>query len=548
MSISLEPYPTPPGFLQWFREVLAEQGSVVQLFIDPETDLEIGVFLPTLKQQISYALSPGQPPGSPPPALRVHDAGIQDLGLPPTSEQALTRGSPTHSSQEYGSDLDEAALTQLEQSIHAGAGSPVTTGELVYKSTHKNRRRLKRLAEERARSRNRVTKSRPRPSRRQQLLAQNVVSESDSDPVIPPANTAQQSQVVPKAPLAIDPWFNEVLARHSTIKPSLQTKMKKAAVAIAGRRAVQDWQDFFQCWREKGLLTSRPASRGQPLLRLQTLPNEIVHFYYIYDEVRTADTATSFKAITHRCRMVRLFHLYCQAESVPVEDEPPLERGQTRQSQRKRFLFSLLYPASEGIKDVAKNESSKSDWNAFTKRLSAATRWQMLVEEFGYGVLGLIPEELVPNRWIQRGMSDPEFAIWIRAVTHFNPKCRTACQNWGTELARAIAGQLPSRKKRTLESVGEKALSGYQDPQSLFCEEVGQSGDENLLPSVSQPLQQQDPGEAVLSFFGEMDMSRVDQSLELTSYQQTILDTLDPQHLDNLGVPFSSQSTALFLD
>ena len=145
-------------------------------------------------------------------------------------------------------------------------------------------------------------------------------------------------------------------------------------------------------------------------------------------------------------------------------------------------------------------------------------------------------------------MSDPKFAIWIRAILHFNPKCRAACQNWGTELSHALAGQLPSRRRRTLESIGEKALDGYQDPQSLFYEEVAPSGDENRLPDSSQPFEQQDPGEAVLSFFGEMDTAWIDQSLELTSNQQTILDTLNPQHLENLGISFSSQSTALFFD
>ena len=134
-----------------------------------------------------------------------------------------------------------------------------------------------------------------------------------------------------------------------------------------------------------------------PLVRLQMLPREIALFYYAYDEVKTADTATNFKAITHRCRMVKLFHLYYKAESVYIEGEPPLLHGQTQTAQRKQLLFNLLYSRYEGIKDVAKNEASKLDWNAFAKRLSAATRWNTILQELGYGVLGLIPKELVPN-------------------------------------------------------------------------------------------------------------------------------------------------------
>jgi hypothetical protein len=41
-----------------------------------------------------------------------------------------------------------------------------------------------------------------------------------------------------------------------------------------------------------------------------------VHFYHCYDEVRTADMAMSFKAITYRGCLVKLYHLYNAAESV----------------------------------------------------------------------------------------------------------------------------------------------------------------------------------------------------------------------------------------
>ena len=87
--------------------------------------------------------------------------------------------------------------------------------------------------------------------------------------------------------------------------------------------------------------------------------------------------------------------------------------------------------------------------------------------------------------------------------------------------------------------MGEKALSGYQDPQNLFCDEIGQSGDEIQPLGLSQPMEELDQGELLLSFFGGMDTAWTDQSLELTSNQQTMLDTLNPQHLENLGVSFS---------
>jgi hypothetical protein len=61
--VNFHPRQTSPGLLQWFREVVDKQGVHVQVFIDPETDLELGIFLPTatIKQRIEKALPQEQP-------------------------------------------------------------------------------------------------------------------------------------------------------------------------------------------------------------------------------------------------------------------------------------------------------------------------------------------------------------------------------------------------------------------------------------------------------------------------------------------------------
>jgi hypothetical protein len=268
------------------------------------------------------------------------------------------------------------SLTQLEKSIPVNPQQPINEQNLVYQSTSKNRKWQQKRAEKEAKldavREGRVAKPTRRSRERKQLSARRVIPDSTDSEAAGEEELRGKSQRDDRTP-AVDPWFDGVIAKHRPLKPSLQSKMKKAAMAIAGRRAVQDWQDFFRCWREKGLLTSSPTSRDGclPLVRLQTLPAEIARFYYAYDKVKTADTATSFKAITHRCRMVQLFKLYYAAESVQIIDEVEPQPGLTRQAQRKRFLFDLLHPGSEGIRDIAKNEASKSDWNAFTSRLGS---------------------------------------------------------------------------------------------------------------------------------------------------------------------------------
>jgi hypothetical protein len=172
--------------------------------------------------------------------------------------------------------------------------------------------------------------------------------------------------------------------------------MKKYALAIAGQKAVQDLHDFFRYWGDKGLSTSQPTSRNgsQPLQQMQALPlpPEFTRFYHVYNQVKTAETAASFQAIMYRCRMVELFKLYRTAEAVPLADEPVYHVGQTRRARRKRSLFHFLHPGFEEVEDPATNRASKRDWYDFTKRLSAATRWQIISEALRYGA-GTDPRE-----------------------------------------------------------------------------------------------------------------------------------------------------------
>ena len=62
LMIDFLPWTTPLGSVQWFREVMVDRGVDVQLFADPETGLEMGVFLPTTptKRRILEALGAGQ--------------------------------------------------------------------------------------------------------------------------------------------------------------------------------------------------------------------------------------------------------------------------------------------------------------------------------------------------------------------------------------------------------------------------------------------------------------------------------------------------------
>jgi hypothetical protein len=457
--VNFHPRQTSPGLLQWFREVMDKQGVHVQVFIDPETDLELGVFLPTatIKQRIEKALRQEQPVSRQVSQQQQQGPLLPQLLLPPPPPLGLAqRGNkprgqsePPRLCQAYGSDLDETSFWRLEKEIPSRPELPaVASQDLIFRTTNKDRKKLQRQAEKGAAKSNAVVGGRvakgkeKRQARAQPLFVARAVDSTASE----------EETANPQPPAVVDPrfaewiFFQRMMEHEVDISIPLETKMKNYALAIAGPKAVQDWHD----WRAKRLLTSQPTSRNgsepqpqpQPQL-VQQLRGVFLHFYHAYDRVKTIDTAMNFDPIIYRHRMVQLFQLYNAAESFRLTPEPVQRIG------RKRILFRLLYPGFEGVGDLATNPASKLDWDDFTRRLSAATRWQRISRELGYGALVLIPESIVTRGWIERGTTDAQFAIWLRAILRFNREGHMACLRLSKELDRMVRAGCHNAPVRT---------------------------------------------------------------------------------------------------
>jgi hypothetical protein len=350
-------------------------------------------------------------------------------------------------------------------------------------------------------------------------------------------------------------WFERdaITYRTPEVESGLRKSMVTMAMKIAGKETARAWKEYFVTWREKGQITSRPTSRGGDALLVRyrgTLPPEITRFYQAYGDVRTADALRSFKAIAHRARLVQLHQYYNQAMGVSLPQLPPPRTGVTLRAQRKEWLFSLLHPEHDMIPDVKRDPRSRPDWNAFTSQLRYATRWQKLAAEFGYGILGLIPDEAVPASWVQRTLNESQFELWIRVIDHFNPRCRTASVNWTYVVSKAIARQRPSRKKMRLEEVGSTSPDLVQDPTAFFCVdgEAGPSEDESGEPSSSLPLNIEAQEEIMRDFFQSIDQVSILPGPQLGPEQQTPswdAFPLPPLEYSGSSSTFSSQGSQL---
>lgn len=188
-------------------------------------------------------------------------------------------------------------------------------------------------------------------------------------------------------------------------------------------------------------------------------------------------------------------------------------------------MFNLLHPTLSGIADVDAKGASKQRWEAFTNRLRFAKRWYTLQEELGYGVLALIPERVVPNRWVQKELSATEFAVWIQAIKHFRPGYNPAAQRWRKTIEHALNGLRPSRSIKTIEGITPADLRGYNDTSTLFYDDE-ESEDENPLP-LSQVARQGEKKQAVMSFLGDIGLEGTNQGSLFTEEEQQVFSNFD---------------------
>lgn len=259
---------------------------------------------------------------------------------------------------------------------------------------------------------------------------------------------------------------------------------RNKAKAVGGRHAVQEWRELFCYWRANMTLRSRPNSQcnDHALVRAPSTESELVEkFCHVYRQITQADTIVTFRAIARRCQMVELDDYYRQVAGLATGERRT--RGKKKISEGKQHLFDLLYPQFQGLGVIPAKagdaravveggrEPSREGqlaWNRFTTKLASAKRWKDLTVEFGFGILGLIPEAQVGNKWVEKGLkNNAQFQTWLGAIRRFNPGCKAASEGFSRRLVRGLQGLGPPSRLQ-LEDITDHDLGSHADPQALF--------------------------------------------------------------------------------
>lgn len=87
-------------------------------------------------------------------------------------------------------------------------------------------------------------------------------------------------------------------------------------------------------------------------------------------------------------------------------------------------------PAHQGNDQKLRNQAKKAiweekkppcSWKAYNARLKRSRRWYQAAETLGWGLLVLIPADIVTPNWVEQTLRAAEWDIWLQLVQRVNP-------------------------------------------------------------------------------------------------------------------------------
>lgn len=152
-------------------------------------------------------------------------------------------------------------------------------------------------------------------------------------------------------------------------------EIHRAARAIAGQETLHNWQDWLNLWQKRGLIRSRPASRGGAGTELKQQSPQVRAFWDLLEDIGMQESRERFMQVRWRCRMAELHRIYLAI--VPEPSATVGSSGVSEAARRKKQLFLTKYPHFGGLASLSKaaldkNPAAKRQFKAFSTSLGYA--------------------------------------------------------------------------------------------------------------------------------------------------------------------------------
>jgi hypothetical protein len=294
-------------------------------------------------------------------------------------------------------------------------------------------------------------------------------------------------------------WIiKQPVGTDSTFYTYTKFPYKTASTMLNKARAVGNaatWSHasaFLQSWRARGTpVPSHTTDRSSTGLSQLTLQDSAAHscdahLEYAWRISHYCEQHMATVLIEYRWAMALLGRAYankiCRIEQ---EDHATGRNARSRHGQgpvKTRAIDSLLQLTH-----------LPSDRKTLVKRLTRATRWYDAAKALGWGILCLMPTDIVSTRWVEKEVLAHEWSIWLELIKRVNKDAYTvsmAMDDWlGTEGIQG--GAIQSKEILYIEEKGPAVVYEVEEVADSTNED-GESDVESTTQSVSsaQPLRQ----------------------------------------------------------
>jgi hypothetical protein len=125
----------------------------------------------------------------------------------------------------------------------------------------------------------------------------------------------------------------------------------------------------------------------------------------------------------------------------------------------------------------------------FKRRLHQALRWYEAAKQLGWGMLCLMPHDIISNSWVENDLRIRFWHIWLELVVKVNPvahKASMALDAWlGSE--GISGGSISEKATLSIEANAPAPVTQVEDIEDSEMEDGKDGGDEdNVEPAPAQ--------------------------------------------------------------
>lgn len=255
-------------------------------------------------------------------------------------------------------------------------------------------------------------------------------------------------------------FFESAALPYTTAKAMLS-----AARALGNTTAQLQATYFVRNWRQSGHPLRMAGSVSGPLALLSRIEADGNHGSGIgsgsssaqqlelaMSAITVSEAITATAGVAYRWGMASLGQQYHSRISQLRQACPAMPDKQLQTAAKE----SLWHERSA---------NSTWTWNAFSMRLKRSRRWRDAVETLGWGILLLIPTDIVTRNWVEQTLRAAHWRIWLELVQRVNPDATGASRDFDAWLgpSRSMHGSLDGTATLTFELTKGSRLAEVPD-------------------------------------------------------------------------------------